>query len=352
MKQHNIVLIVFLVLSITGCTRSGVIEADAKADVVTPVVKIQTVYEQEINNIVRIPGVLISSTQIKPSFKVSGTLTNVYVESGDYVEAGEKLAKISSAEYENAKLNFEKANNAYIDIKEKYEDAQALLEVGAITVENASDIQAQLMVSELSLDQARNLYKGMSNSETESGALVLLSEIDGYVQSVIYQVSENIAGGAPIAVVCSNETVFKCFATAKEVLNIFEGMEVELEFDNSTSTGRVLRIYDMPDHSTGYYGVEIEVSVDQPIGMIGNAFLNLGTKKGIWLSVNTIENDGTDFVYVIEEERVTRRNINIIDIQGNMLKVNGLYPHDKVVIENAQSIMVGDLVKSEDVDVK
>jgi hypothetical protein len=52
-------------------------------------------------------------------------------------------------------------------------------------------------------------------------------------------------------------------------------------------------------------------------------------------------NDGEDFVYVVENERVLRKNIKIISIFENKILTEGLSVNDEIIIKGLDSIRVG-----------
>ena len=59
------------------------------------------------------------------------------------------------------------------------------------------------------------------------------------------------------------------------------------------------------------------------------------------MNLSTILNDGEDYVYIIQNNRVTKRKITILSINNNQVLVSGLNVNDQLVIEGGRFLSVG-----------
>ncbi|MDP3387141.1 MAG: efflux RND transporter periplasmic adaptor subunit, partial [Eubacteriales bacterium] len=67
----------------------------------------------------------------------------------------------------------------------------------------------------------------------------------------------------------------------------------------------------------------------------------VGESTGIWLDIANVSNDGEDFAFVVENERVVRKNIKILAIYENKVLVEGLDINDEIIIRGLDNVRVG-----------
>jgi len=63
--------------------------------------------------------------------------------------------------------------------------------------------------------------------------------------------------------------------------------------------------------------------------------------KGIWIPIKYISNNGQDFVNLVENNRLRKKIIQIIDFSGEEARVTGLKENDKLIVKGAASIKEG-----------
>ena len=83
------------------------------------------------------------------------------------------------------------------------------------------------------------------------------------------------------------------------------------------------------------------------IGSIARVSINVDDRKGIWVPIKTIMSDGEDYVYVVENNRIVRKNVILQQIYEDKVLVNGLLSGDLLVSEGMKNVKDGYLVSIE-----
>lgn len=152
---------------------------------IIPFVKTTTVFAHENKQEILLPGKIKASLDVNLSFKVSGTIQKVYVNSGDHVKRGQLLAEMDPKDYE---IQFSATEAEYKQIKGEAERVITLYERGSVTtndyekaVYGLKQITAKYDAHKKALDDTR-----------------LYAPFDGYIQKRLFQQNETIAAGYPV----------------------------------------------------------------------------------------------------------------------------------------------------------
>jgi hypothetical protein len=87
--------------------------------------------------------------------------------------------------------------------------------------------------------------------------------------------------------------------------------------------------------------IQFKNSSQLNIGETASVAIDVGLREGVWLNLSTILNDGEDYVYIIQNNRVAKRKITILSINNNQVLVSGLNVNDQLVIEGGRFLSVG-----------
>lgn len=195
-------------------------------------------------------------------------IKKVYVEVGDHVRAGQKLAEMDAVnlnqtllQMENDKVEFERVNELY--------------KVGGIS---KSTWDARKLAYEISKSTYNNLLENT----------FLTSPISGLVTKRNYDSGDMYSGGNPIYVVEQIQPV-KLMVNVSEMLltKIKKGMDVEVKLDvfgNESFKGTIKLIHPSIDPGTRTFPVEIQIkNADERIlpGMFARITFNYGTENRV-----------------------------------------------------------------------
>lgn len=145
-----------------------------------------------------------ASETVNPSFKVSGTISNVYVNEGDYVKKGQLIASLDSHDYE---VQLEATQAEYDQIKADAERVISMYEEGAATASNYDKAR-------YGLDQ---ISQKLSHHRDQVNYCKLYSPMSGYVQSKLHDSGENVSAGMPVlSIFGSSSTEIEVFIPASD----------------------------------------------------------------------------------------------------------------------------------------
>lgn len=390
--MKKIVILILLVLVMTACTTPIVQEIEKSASVQTTLA-VENTYSRILKHV----GVVQTDQIKKYSFKTSGYLQSLNVAVSDKVAPGDTLASVDTtdigfqmaaaknqmdaayAQYQKAlkgasreeinaaSLNVEKAKSVFDYQEKNYNDMISLHKEGVISSSTLEEAALALSISEKDYQQSLEMLSQAeqgAGSEDEQMALsqymaakngyeayrslvedtVIFSDVFGTVISVLYEESELVPQGYPVVVVASNKLSIETGVTLKDMAEIKLNTPTIVKVNDVSYDGRINAISPVPDQNQLTYNISVEidgVSEGVTIGSIAYIDFIVGESTGIWLDITNVSNDGEDFVYVVENERVVRKNIKILAIYENKILAEGLDLNDEIIIKGLDNIRVG-----------
>lgn len=274
------------------------------------------------------------SNNISP--QSSGRIKRIYVEVGDHVAAGQKLAEMDAVNLDQVKLQME-------NDKIEFERVDELYKVGGIS---KSTWDQKKLAYDLSKASYANVYENT----------ILRSPISGVVTERNYDTGDMWSMGEPIYRVEQIRPV-KLMVNVSEGLytQVKKGMPVEVTLDvygDEKFTGTVKLVYPSIDRQTRTFPVEIQIpNRDERIrpGMFARATFTYATESRIVITDRAIVKQagaGDRFVYVIKDGVSHYRKITMGRLMGNDVEIiDGIQPGELVAI-TAQS-RLGDDVQVE-----
>lgn len=279
------------------------------------------------------------------------------------IEEKRVLAETKRAEADQAQIDYDQA---VLDYGEDSAEAADALEV--LTSANAEAVQAETdyrlerdveFSSEIEIAQAR---KDGANANLEAAkaqvtisqnnvdaanenidANILRSSINGTVVKLVSKVGDIGSPLAPTVIVASHEMVVHIGVSQGSVNDIKANQKTFITIDEDEYDGSVLDVAKLPDTNSRTYLTRIQFknSSQLNIGETASVAIDVGLREGVWLNLSTILNDGEDYVYIIQNNRVTKRKITILSINNNQVLVSGLNVNDQLVIEGGRFLSVG-----------
>lgn len=284
-KRKNKLILLLLSAAMVATVLTGCAQENEK-EVIDKVrqVSVYSVNEEAYRETLVYNG-FINANQILPlNFQKDGKVENVFVEVGAKVKTGDLLMSLEKADASDL------SSNVYAPM---------------------DGLVSQVLVGEGNL------------ASKEYPAVILQSENDKIaigVTSVDYQ--KIVKYGTPSVIVVAND------------------INKQAKFKS---------IAMLPDTSTMTYAVEIEVddSSQLIVGDLAEVRLELARVSGIWLPISYIQNDGEDYVYIVNaDNRVERRNLKLNELNNDLVRVTGLSSGDRIITVGNSFVNEGQLVNA------
>ena len=364
-------------------------------------VEVKTLNVEKSDSSISYVGIINSDVIKKYAFKTSGKIKSINVKIGQAVNVGDILIELdksdlqfqvdaaksqteaSYAQYQKAlsgaqsedinaaKLNVEKAQAGYDFAQKTYNDIKKLYDEDAISETNFKEAELNLNLVSMELEQAQELLKKAESgarkedissaksqyelAKTSYDAIIklyneamIVSDVAGYVTDILYEIGEIVPQGYPAVLVQSKNQIISIGVTQEDIDKIVIGMEAKININDVLYNGKIINISQTPDETSRTFNIDIAITDENKkfyIGSIGKVEIITGTTENIWLEISYILNDGEDYVYIVENNIVVRKNIKINKIDNDKASVNGLSNNDVLVINGQHQIKDGYVVE-------
>lgn len=283
------------------------------------------------------------------------TVTAIFVEVGQSVKAGDKLATVDSEtaqrEVNAAKYTLSASESAVERAQLNYDYAVSEYERAqqeALPETNLDYYEYQVEIAKTTLDEAK--AERDSAKEDYQSALSLYNDctlragMNGYVVAVLASVGDMATPINPIVVIGSYKSVAEMGISASDVHSLAAGLECTITMSSGVYDGSVLSISRIPDSTSRTYLTRVTVPVEGEtflIGEIVSVEIKLGEREGVWIPISVIQNDGVDYVYTVVDGRAVKTTIVINDISNDLVRVTGLEQGGLLVTEGMKSLKTG-----------
>ncbi len=293
----------------------------------------------------------ISTNIINYSFATGGRVGRIFVRKNQSVTPKTKLIQLETKAYNlavnaskrqesQAKAAYNQANAYYSKLKK----ANKLGGVSNLDIENAKldrDVKLQTW------EQAKIDVKA---KQIEWGNTILYAKTNGVVADIIPKVGELVGAGSETIIVRETGTFVETAVSQKDLEHIKVGTNAIIDIKGQKLKGKVSYVSDLPDLQTFRHTVKIAFTEKHknqtlPIGQTVRIAFETDSVSGYWIPLNYISNDGADFIYVVENNRMRKRKIQIIDFSNNLARVSGLNENEPIIIKGAYNIKEGYQVK-------
>ena len=281
-------------------------------------------------------GEVAAENQADLSFKVSGQVKNIYVEVGDEIKKGTKIATIDQGTFQSdlsAARNYLQAQRETLyDMKkrdETYNDYQR-------------DYQRALI---------KKAEDAVNSVKIQIGQTTIYSPMDGIVTSKSIEAGENVAANQTVLTVSTTgEIDIEIDVPESDIIDVQVGQQAELTLDALSSDeildGKVVKIDPAATviQDVVYYKVKIKLSLPDTrlkIGMSVDADINIDQKDNVvMIPARAVKTEsGEEYVEILEAENKTRR-VNVKTgfkgDEGMMEIVSGLQGGEDVVVLSSE----------------
>lgn len=404
-KIASLISALILAVSLSAC---GQKEAKVVSAETIRTVKVDPIKESKNQVQLDYIGTVDSKNIVKYGFKSPGKIRRIYVDKGDKVRKGDKLAELDTqdltfavnaakaqmdaakAQYDKAlngakeeqirrmEQDLKKAQNSYDYVSKLYEDMKKIYDIGSVSKQKLDEVKLKYDTAEATLNQATDGLKEIKDGAREEDKAaaqsqylmaktayeqkvsllndaVIYANQGGSIVKKLFEEGELISQGYPVVVLRSTEQVVNVGIAQKDLKKLKVGTKAIIDVDGIIDHGEIINIAEAPDEDTRMYNAEISVKEKTfHLGSIAKLKFNVGDETGIWIPINSVMSDGEDYVYIAEEDRVLKRNIVLGNIKGNNVMVEGIKVGDKLIVEGMKNLKDGYKVyvvdKDENVD--
>ncbi len=293
------------------------------------------------------------------AFRVSGTISRVIVNEGDYVKKGQVLAIMDDRDY-RVQLNATKAE--YESVKADAERVIAMYEDGSTTAQNYDKARFGL----------QQITQKLTNHTNQLHDTRLVAPMSGYVRRKLRESGEAVAAGLPVLELSSSDKLeIEIDLPAKEFMHLDEYLEFYSTFNVTGSQHFPLKVVrkSAEANANQLYSVVLEFKdgvkhKGVAAGMSAMVYGRKSTERSsydekgvvkdsehdiIIPSTSLVRTGNTTRVFVVDEskgivkERVVK--LDFINPDGTVTVSRGLKVGEKVVRTGAHSLSDGQKVE-------
>ncbi|OJV64432.1 MAG: hypothetical protein BGO41_12495 [Clostridiales bacterium 38-18] len=181
--------------------------------------------------------------------------------------------------------------------------------------------------------------------------LDIYAPYEGVVASVLTTEGSLVSSAYPAIIIRSNSQSLKFAITLGDVKKIqkYGEPQVEIQADDKIYEGKFEQLSQLPDSTSLMYPIDVSVTDTHQfkIGEIVKVNLLLSRVNGIWLPIPYIQNDGDDYVYIVNSDsRVEKKNITLKEVNDDLVHVIGLNDGDRVITIGNAFVKEGQLVNA------
>lgn len=284
-----------------------------------------------------------------------GRVTQVYVDAGDWVKAGQVMARIdrSVQTQQIARLEASVAS-----ARAERDLAQANLDRAAQLVERGfiskADIDRLTATRDSSAAQLRVSQAQLSEARARNNFLDIVAPKGGLVLERDIEVGQTVSPGSGILfrLAQNGEMELQAQLSESDLANLSVGVSTEVTPVGTTKVleGQIWQISPMIDLDTRQGIAKIALGYDPALrpGGFASTKIRSGTSQAVVLPESALQNDTEgSYVYIIDKDnKVVRRDVVIGDVSADGLSItSGLDGTERVVLRAGGFLNPGQTAK-------
>jgi membrane fusion protein, multidrug efflux system len=331
MNFRNLLLATALVVDVAACSS----HAAPAVHPATPV-RVQPAVSGPAKPLIATQGLVATKDELRLSFKVAGLVKRIYVEEGQTVTPGERLAEIELTEIDaqvaQVRALSEKAQRDLDRGERLYADQ-------VISLEQLQDLRTQAALQRAQLQ----------GIEFNRGYSVIVAPQKGVVLRKLAQERELVPAGQAVLVVGARARgyVVRAALADREVVQLKLGDPAEILLDaysGRSIEGRVSEIASAADDKSGLFPVEVRFeSMPVPLasGLVAKVRIHPAAAREAELTyvpIGAVVEGDRDraSVFVVDGDHVKRRDVRVAFIgSAGVALQSGLRPGERVVTDGA-----------------
>ena len=348
-----LLLAVLAAVGAAGCTRSGGDEEIASAEVPTITAETGTVEKRDLVEALLVRGSVTAppNEDVKLAAQVAGRVVRMRVAEGDSVKAGEVVAEIERAPFQDqqrqAKAALAQAQAALENARLNLARTERLFERGIAAGKEVEDARSQSAAAQSALEQSQ---AALATADRQLGRADVRSPISGQVVKRFVGVGEQVDGTAaqPLLEVANVERVeVAAHVAAARLARVRVGQKADLTSDawpDRVFEGEVIAISPAVDPATNAALVRLRVTNTDRVlrvGMFVEVRIGLAEKQDALVvppSALSKTEDGAA-VYVVSGDEATRTKVEIgLETPEAVEVVSGVKEGQKVLTSGVHGL--------------
>jgi len=289
----------------------------------------------------RVSGLLENKSEQTLAFKVGGLVRKVYVDEGEFVKKGQRLAVLDLEEID---AQVAKAKSVLANAERNLARFQSLQGQNALSVD-------QLQAAETQVDVARS---DLTVAQFNRRHAEIKAPASGRVLKRSIEPNELLSAGQPAFVFASQKRgwVLRTGVTDKDIVRLQMADEAELKFDaypNQIFKAQVSELAGRADAATQTFEIELRLADTKKnllAGFVGHGRVYPSNKESLAMlpltSVLRTKADTAE-VYVLDvEDKAHLRTVNIAFIEGGFMAIReGVQQDERIVVQGAPYLSEG-----------
>ena len=336
MKRIEKMFYAGVVMLLTACGGSDAQSGQQTGQTEIKHVTTATAELQNVEQVVAFTGTVEAEVVNNIAPQSALRIEKIYVEVGDRVRRGQKLADMDAASLEQARVQKE---NAEIE----FHRADELYKIGG---ESKSTWDARKLDYDVASTSYANLLQNTS----------LVSPVSGIVTARNYDNGDMYAAGTPVVVVEQIRPVkLTIHISEGRFAQVKKGMEIGItteSYGDEQFKGHVNLIYPSLDPATRTFPVEIRIdNADERVrpGMFARATLSFGEAERVVVPDRAVvkqTGSGERFVFIVRNGQVEYTTVEIGQRVGDRFEIlSGVTAGDVVVVTGQNRLRKGDAVQ-------
>ena len=267
------------------------------------------------------------------------------MDEGYNVAKGQTVAILDDVNTTSYEIQVANAQASLATIKQDYDRAVKLLEIGGGTQQAVDQMKLQLTNAENNLAAAERSLRNIKENT------ILVSPISGVVTARNYDPGDMTAALPIITVAQVNPVKIIINVPESELSKVSKGMPAHITFDtygDEVFEGTVTMVSPTVDTNSRTFGVEISLqNKDNRIlpGMFGRVKLDLGSANHVVVPDRAVvkqPGSANQYVYVYHNGKVSYNKVEIGQRLGNAYELlSGVEPGDTVVVTGQTKLADG-----------
>lgn len=267
--------------------------------------------KKNLSDVIRVNGSteLPAQSQADVSSFLSGTITSINVNLGDYVKKGQTIALIDSPEFIQLKEQYtiSKSNLEYLELE--YKRQQTLRQENVNSEKTYQKTKSDLTIERARFESLSNRLN-LVNAAANAKSLRVVSPINGNISAIPIKIGSSVmAGQSLFSIVDNSELHLDLMVYEKDLPLVKVGQKVSFSFTNIDETVVTAKIFSItksfePGTKTVIVHAKIDNVLDTLIpGLYVNALIHIGEKTVDALPNKAIiKADGREFIFILEDE--------------------------------------------------
>jgi RND family efflux transporter MFP subunit len=319
-------------------------------------IKVQAVGQVQKENALELTGSVEAVQNAVVSAKSAGRVSEISVENGTRVAAGDILVKVEDTDYINqlaaSQAVLDKALTNLASLTQDYSRGKTLFQAGAISQKAMDDLEnglkaarADVAAAEASVANAREALAGAS----------IRAPISGLVANRNVKLGQMLAAGTPVLLVEDLTEVFVLVKVGQKDLDYIKiGLDCSVGVDtypDQKFTGRVMVINPAAEAGSRVFECKIKVKNPDELlkpGMFARVSIKIGEDQPVLaVPLEALSSkQGLYYVLVPEGDVVKEKKVEIGALMGTMVEIkSGLSDGQTIVISNVNKLKDGDHIQ-------